>query len=83
MDGIRSIISGTKYMSPTGRIWTVRSITPSDSRVVLVSQEADGEHCAVVDVEAIGRMIRIDPREPAVTVDDAPAATPVTDLIRM
>ena len=56
------ITIGTQVLSPTGRIWTIRSITPSGSRVVLTSDQTDGQHAAILDRVAVLRMVRIDQR---------------------
>ena len=56
------ITIGTRVLSPTGRIWTIRSITPSGSRVVLTSDQTDGQHAAILDRVAVLRMVRIDQR---------------------
>jgi len=63
MDDSRGITSGTQFLSPSGRIWTVRSITPDGARVVLAAEEPDGEHGAVMDIVAVLRMVRIDQPE--------------------
>ena len=51
---------GGRYLAPSGRIWTVRSITSRGSRVVMASDSPEGEHGAVVDVTAVSRMIALD-----------------------
>ena len=62
------ITIGTQVLSPSGRIWTIRSITPSGSRIVLTADETDGQHAAVMDRVAVLRMVRIDQRLAAGTV---------------
>ena len=71
MDEFPEISSGSQFLSPTGRIWTVRSITPNGARVVLASPGPDGDHGAVMDAAAVGRMVRIDAHEPAAAADVA------------
>jgi hypothetical protein len=51
---------GTRYLAPSGRTWTVRSITPRGNRAVITYDAPDGEHGAVVDFTAISRMIALD-----------------------
>jgi hypothetical protein len=74
MDGIREDTIGSQFRSPTGRIWTVRAITPNGSRLVLSSAGADGEHGAVMDFVAVMRMVRIDDRASVPAVDSCDAA---------
>ena len=57
-----AITIGTQVLSPTGQIWTIRSVTPSGSRVVLTSDRTDGEHAAIMDRVAVLRIARIDQR---------------------
>ena len=52
---------GARYLAPSGRTWTVRSITPRGRRAVITYDAPDGEHGAVVDFTAISRMIALDP----------------------
>jgi hypothetical protein len=73
-----AITIGTQVLSPTGRIWTIRSITPSGSRVVLASDQTDGEHAAIMDRVAVLRMVRIDQRLDAGTYVERSA--PAQDL---
>ena len=51
---------GARYLAPSGRTWTVRSITPRGSRAVITYDAPDGEHGAVVDFTAISKMIALD-----------------------
>ena len=51
---------GARYVAPSGRTWTVRSITPRGRRAVITYDAPDGEHGAVVDFTAISRMIALD-----------------------
>ena len=77
MDDSRGITSGTQFLSPSGRIWTVRSITPNGARVVLASDETDGEHGVVMDIVAVLRMVRIDPERGRIAaVEHVEAAPP-------
>ena len=52
---------GARYLAPSGRTWTVRSITPRGRRAVITYDAPDGEHGAVVDFTAISKMIALDP----------------------
>jgi hypothetical protein len=63
---------GERYLAPSGRIWTVRSLTPRGERVVLVSSSPEGDHGAVMDIAAVLRMIPLDVTE-APSVETAPA----------
>ena len=76
MDDVDEITRGSQFLSPTGRIWTVRTITPNGNRVYLTSDEPDGEHGAVMDAVAVGRMVRIDRSDSTTDVEhiDAPLA---------
>ena len=69
MDDVHGITSGSQYLSPTGRIWTVRGTTPSGTRLELTSQGPDGEHLAVMDAVAVLRMVRIDQSTPLPAAD--------------
>jgi hypothetical protein len=51
---------GTRYLAPSGKIWTVRSITPRGGRVILTAESPDGELGAVMDFVAVSRMIPVD-----------------------
>ncbi len=73
-----AITIGAQVLSPTGKVWTIRSMTPSGSRVVLTSDEPDGEHAAIVDCVAVLRMERIDQREAVGNDVERPA--PARDL---
>ena len=64
---------GARYLAPSGRTWTVRSITPRGRRAVITYDAPDGEHGAVVDFTAISRMIALDP---------APTERPATHTTR-
>ena len=54
------ITTGSQFLSATGRLWTVRSITPTGTRVMLISDESDGQHGAMVDIAAVRRMVRVE-----------------------
>jgi hypothetical protein len=59
---------GARYLAPSGRIWTVRSITRKGNRAVITRDSPEGECGAVVDFTAIIRMIALDAgptRQPA------------------
>jgi len=64
---------GARYLAPSGRTWTIRSITPRGRRAVITYDAPDGEHGAVVDFTAISKMIALDP---APTGRPAPHTTP-------
>lgn len=87
MDDLNGITTGSQFLSATGRLWTVRSVAPTGTRVMLVSVESDGQHGAMVDIAAVRRMVRVD-REAAPTADEAAvadsesAATATADLAR-
>jgi hypothetical protein len=87
MDDLNGITTGSQFLSATGRLWTVRSVAPTGTRVMLVSVESDGQHGAMVDIAAVRRMVRVD-REAAPTADAAAAAdsesaaTATADLVR-
>jgi hypothetical protein len=55
-----AITIGTRVLSPTGKCWTIRSITSRGSRIVLTSDRPDGEHAAIMDRVAVLRMVRIE-----------------------
>ena len=79
---------GSRYLAPSGRTWTVRSITPRGSRAVITYDAPDGEHGAVVDFTAIARMIALDAaptRRPTRRTPRRPAKvgpTPTSDDVR-
>ena len=73
-----AITIGTQVLSPTGRICTIRSITPSGSRVVLTSDQTDGAHAAAMERVAVVRIVRIDQRLAAGKDVERPA--PAQDL---
>ena len=80
MDEFPEISSGSQFLSPTGRIWTVRSVTPNGARVVLASPAPDGDHGAVMDTVAVRRMVRIDAHEPVASGDVALVETVLQPL---
>jgi hypothetical protein len=51
---------GRHLLSPSGAIWTVRSLPRDGTRVVLISATGDG-HGAVVDRAALDRMMPFEP----------------------
>ena len=69
---------GTQVLSPTGRIWTIRSVTHSGSRVAPTLDQTDGEHAAIMDRIAVLRMVRIDQR--LVAGKDVELPAPAEDL---
>ena len=73
-----AITIGTQVLSPTGQVWTIRSITPSGTRVVLTSDQTDGQHAAVMDRVAVLRMVRIDQHLAA--GNDVEQSAPAEDL---
>jgi hypothetical protein len=52
---------GTRYLAPSGRIWTVTRVTARGGRVVLTASSPDGEIAMVVDSIALRQMIALDP----------------------
>ena len=78
---------GARYLAPSGRTWTVRSITPRGRRAVITYDAPDGEHGAVVDFTAISRMIALDPaptRRPVVNTTRRPVqVAPKTASVEM
>ena len=48
---------GDRFLSPSGRIWTVQAITTRGNRIVLATPTPDGDSGAIVDRLAIARMI--------------------------
>ncbi len=50
--------------------------------VMLISEESDGQHCAVMDVVAVRRMVRIDQPEVDLTPAGELAGTPEAELVR-
>jgi len=86
MDDLNGITTGSQFLSATGRLWTVRSIAPTGTRVMLVSVESDGQHGAMVDIAAVRRMVRVE-RDAALTADSeadgrSDAAAAAADLVR-
>jgi hypothetical protein len=64
--------SGDRYLSPSGRIWTVARTTRRGDRIALRTDGADGCHGAVVDLAALARMIPLD-RSPAEPLGPSPS----------
>jgi hypothetical protein len=61
MDHNPTVTVGARFLGPSGRIWTVREITPRGHRLIMTTPSADGECGAVMDVNAILRMVPLDP----------------------
>ena len=80
MDDSHGITTGSRFLSSTGRIWTVRAVMPDNGRVALSSPQPDGEHGAVIDIVALLRMVRIDHPAHGRTDQIARTGTPVSDL---
>ena len=53
MDPESDIDVATRYLALSGRIWTVRSITPHPERFVLMSPSMDGDREMIVDSAAL------------------------------
>jgi len=83
MDDMSGINVGSQFLSQSGRIWTVRSITPRGARFVLATEGPDGECGAVMDTVAVRRMVLIDHCEPPAAADARHIATPLPDLARV
>ena len=60
MDPESDIDVGTRYLALSGRIWTVRNITPHPERFVLMRPSIDGDRGMIVDSAALSRMVRIE-----------------------
>lgn len=75
MDPEHDMPVGTRFLSRSGRIWTVRGLTAE--RFVMTSAAPSGDRGIVVDLAALLRMVRAESAEPSVTVeqiaDRAPA----------
>jgi hypothetical protein len=54
------ICVGSRHLSATGRVWTVRRFLSRSDRYLLGSSSADGEVSAVMDRTALLRMINLD-----------------------
>ena len=54
------ICVGSRHLSASGRVWTVRRLRPRSDRVWLGSSSADGEVGAVMDRTALSQMISLD-----------------------
>ena len=64
---------GDRFLGPSGRIWTVQTITPRGNRIVLTTPTPEGDSGAIVDRLAVARMI---PLPIATSSPDDTAATP-------
>ena len=71
---------GDRFLGPSGRIWTVQTITTRGNRIVLTTPTPDGDSAAIVDHLAVARMIPL----PITTSspDDTPAITGVKPMHR-
>ena len=54
------VVVGATYVAPSGRLWTVRSITPRGRRYELIAPSPDGAVGMIVDLGALQRMVRVD-----------------------
>ena len=69
---------GDRFLGPSGRIWTVQTITTRGNRIVLTTPTPDGDSAAIVDHLAVARMIPL----PIATSspDDTPATAGVKPM---
>jgi hypothetical protein len=63
---------GDRFLGPSGRIWTIHTITPRGDRVVLTTPAPEGDSGAIVDRLAVARMI------PLPVATSSPDDTPAT-----
>jgi len=47
---------GSRHLSASGRVWTVRRLLPRSDRFLLEASTADGKVAAVMDRTALGQM---------------------------
>jgi DNA-binding CsgD family transcriptional regulator len=59
MDPTLEVSPGTRLIAPSGRIWTIRSVTPTPTRIVIVSRSDEGDRGMVVDGTALLRMVSV------------------------
>jgi len=69
---------GDRLLGPSGRIWTVQTITTRGNRIVLTTPTADGDSAAIVDHLAVARMIPL--RIATSSPGDAPATAGVQPM---
>jgi hypothetical protein len=74
MDPESDIDVGTRYLALSGRIWTVRNITPHPERFVLMRPSIDGDRGMIVDSAALSRMVRIESSQSDVTIEGGRAS---------
>ena len=77
MDHNPTVTVGARFLGPSGRIWTVREITPRGHRLIMMTPSVDASCGAVMDVNAVLRMVPLDPSAqgagwPADTAPSAP-----------
>ena len=63
---------GDRFLGPSGRIWTVQTITTRGNRIVLTTPTPEGDSAAIVDHLAVARMI------PLPIATSSPDDTPAT-----
>jgi hypothetical protein len=51
--------TGQRYLSATGRVWTVQGVTRRGQRVVLINAGPDGSVGSVVDMTALDHMTHL------------------------
>ena len=63
---------GDRFLGPSGRIWTVQTITTRGNRIVVTTPTPEGDSGAIVDRLAVARMI------PLPIATSSPDDTPAT-----
>jgi hypothetical protein len=63
---------GDRFLGPSGRIWTIQTITPRGDRILLTTPAPEGDSGAIVDRLAVARMI------PLPVASSSPDDTPAT-----
>ena len=48
---------GDRYLGPSGYVWTVETVTPRGRRIVITRPTPDGQAAAIIDHDALDRMI--------------------------
>jgi hypothetical protein len=67
---------GDRFLGPSGRIWTVQTITTRGNRIVPTTPTPDGDSAAIVDHLAVARMI------PLPIATSSPDDTPATPGVK-
>jgi hypothetical protein len=79
MDPEHDIPAGARFLSPGGRIWTVRRLTAQ--RFVMISASPTGDLGIVVDLPALLQMVHIGEPHVAAEVLARPARTRRADPV--